>query len=182
MYHIYLLRRRVQRVVLPSNCTEGTLYWNYPEKTLKVVVPEENGNFTFCVGYVHDPFVKRAQITTRSGSRKINLPSKKGMVFKDYFTVILHTSNVSPYSFFMSLFLYCQFSLWHDIRNIIFYTVVVKMRIEERDGSKSRTNAEVYNYVYCSSKFKKWKMCGIPYCDQLDNIMSPALYYKSALS
>ncbi|XP_063433390.1 uncharacterized protein LOC134715258 [Mytilus trossulus] len=75
--NIGIKRRRVQRVVLPFNCTEGTLYWNYPEKTLKVVVPEENGNFTFCVGYVHDPFVKRAQITTRSGSRKINLPTKK---------------------------------------------------------------------------------------------------------
>ncbi|XP_052102615.1 uncharacterized protein LOC127736107 [Mytilus californianus] len=67
----------VQRVVLPSNCTEGTIYWNYPERTLKVVVPEENGKFTFCVGYVHDPVVKKARITSRSGSREINLPSKK---------------------------------------------------------------------------------------------------------
>lgn len=75
--NIGIKRRRVQRVVLPSNCTEGTLYWNYPERTLKVVVPEENGKFTFCLGYVHDPFVKKARITTRSGSRKINLPSKK---------------------------------------------------------------------------------------------------------
>lgn len=98
---LYLPRRRVQKVVLPSKCTEGTLDWHYPEGTLKVVVPKENGKFTFCVGYNHNPSVKKALITTRSGSREINLPSKIGMMVKQtFFIVILH--NVSSEVFYVN--------------------------------------------------------------------------------
>ncbi|XP_071167737.1 uncharacterized protein [Mytilus edulis] len=89
-------RPRVQKVVLPSKCTEGRLDWHYPEGTLKVVVPKENGKFTFCVGYNHNPSVKKALITTRSGSREINLPSKIDQSECFDYTGVLSLTFVGP--------------------------------------------------------------------------------------
>jgi len=65
------------------------LYWNYPQRTLQVDIPEKGRSFTVCIGYVNDPFVKRGRYTTSKESRLFDLPRKQGTVLMHVFEINL---------------------------------------------------------------------------------------------